>query len=109
MGKISRRERWHIPNYYDPKEVRYGVVSIQSDKCTDCGLCEKYCPGNALVVEEKLARMRPANEGLCSFCGACMAICPKGAIIMVSGNEYEGYFKTIDRGEPAPPRLCKNW
>lgn len=109
MGNISLRERWRIPNYDDPQDVRHGVVEILPEKCTACTLCEKYCPANALVVEGKTVRMKTAIENWCTFCGACVAICPVDAIKMISGNESEGYFKTIDHGEPAPPRLCEDW
>jgi ferredoxin len=39
-------------------------------------------------------------------CADCVAICPEGAIRLKSSYRFTKYFKTIDRGELLPPRLC---
>ncbi len=106
---ISLRERWRIPNYADPQEVRHGVVEVDPEECNACTLCEKYCPADALVVKEKTLRMKSSDENNCMFCGACVVVCPRDAIKMVAGHEFEGYFKTIGHGKPSPPRLQEDW
>ena len=43
-----------------------------TDKCTDCGLCEKICPSHAAY------RDNPKTE--CYYCNRCVEICPENAI-----------------------------
>lgn len=109
MGKITWRERRHIPRYDDRREIRTGVVEVDPDRCTACTLCAQVCPARALLVENKRWQMREGAANECIFCGACEAICPTGAIRMGSAYEYSGYFKTVDRGPPKAPRLEEDW
>jgi NADH-quinone oxidoreductase subunit I len=85
--------------------------------CRACGLCERECPDDALIVEvEKpaegggrtLVSMR-LDLGRCMLCGLCVESCPAGSLAMTSEFEHD----TPDRrellhvlygaGEP-PPR-----
>jgi len=72
-----------------------GRAHIDSDKCKECGMCNKACPYNAIAED-----MRPCKkscptgalsfnaddfsaeitESKCVNCGACMSACPFGAI-----------------------------
>ena len=55
---------------------------IDSEKCTDCGLCESVCRFDAV----KEGRVDPFS---CEGCGVCVEFCPEGAIDMtpyVSGK-----------------------
>ena len=72
-----------------------GKAYIDSDKCKECGMCNKVCPYNAIAED-----MRPCKkscptgalsfnaddfsaeitESKCVNCGACMSACPFGAI-----------------------------
>ncbi|MDO5517321.1 MAG: 4Fe-4S dicluster domain-containing protein [Clostridium sp.] len=72
-----------------------GRAHIDTDKCRECGMCNKACPYDAIVDD-----MRPCkracptgaisfskqdlsseiNESKCINCGSCMAVCPFGAI-----------------------------
>ncbi|MFX1286809.1 MAG: 4Fe-4S binding protein [Promethearchaeota archaeon] len=45
---------------------------LRTDKCTDCGLCEKICPSHAAY------RDNPKTE--CYYCNRCVEICPENAI-----------------------------
>ncbi len=59
------------------------IASVDLDKCTNCALCAKYCPYNAIVHEKN----KPLKiiEAACKGCGTCAAICPVGAM------EQEGF------------------
>ncbi|MCL2128317.1 MAG: CoB--CoM heterodisulfide reductase iron-sulfur subunit A family protein, partial [Treponema sp.] len=55
------------------------VVSIDADLCKGCGLCEKLCPYNALVFNER-EKVMELEEVKCKGCGTCAASCPSGAV-----------------------------
>lgn len=59
------------------KDTETSWVSIEREKCNNCGLCVAACPFSALVVA-------PDGEVLlCDVCGGdpqCAAMCPTGAI-----------------------------
>ncbi len=107
MKKISFAEWRRIPDYNNPDQASPGRVEIDGEKCTGCGLCVKACPADALVLENKPVHMQPDGINECMGCGDCMPICPVGAVTLVKGNEFTGYYKTIDRGPLAMPR--RDW
>ena len=47
-----------------------------TDKCTNCGLCERICPVRNIQLENK----KPKWQGHCEHCVACIRWCPSGAI-----------------------------
>lgn len=53
-----------------------GRPFIREDKCTACGTCAKWCPEDAISVDD-VACM---DEERCIGCGECLAVCPVGAI-----------------------------
>ncbi len=55
-------------------------ASINSDTCTNCGLCEKLCFYRA-ISEKDGARF--ADRSLCDGCGVCQQMCPVSAISLV--------------------------
>ena len=103
MKYIKFSEWAHIPHYL--KELMLGKIIVDEDKCTGCGFCARACPGNALEVIDKKARMVTHELPQCISCGDCMAICPEGAVEVAQPTVLTGYYKTINKGELAPPRL----
>jgi len=71
-------------------------LSIEiSDDCDGCGKCAKRCFAQAVVVEDKRARI----TGACKGCGLCVEACPKEAIkISVSDGDrmLEEAFRRIE-------------
>lgn len=57
-----------------------GVVSIEEEKCTLCGLCVKVCRGAPLYIEDKKVKVDQTRLFGCIACGQCVAICPQNAI-----------------------------
>ncbi len=53
-------------------------VSIDQDKCTNCGLCVARCALSFSVHEGEV--IAHADENTCNLCGHCVALCPTMAI-----------------------------
>jgi len=56
-----------------PFNLRGKVVHIP-DRCIYCGICEKYCPSNAIKVDMK-NRVWRIDHGRCLFCQQCEEVC----------------------------------
>jgi len=54
------------------------MVTIDKEKCTNCGACYDVCP--ALVIEEAGGKAHPAHPRSCIKCWHCVAVCPVGAV-----------------------------
>lgn len=52
------------------------MLTINSDKCTACGICETSCSFGAIIVRDDCAVV---NES-CTLCGACVENCPVEAL-----------------------------
>ena len=65
---------------------------VVTDKFTGCGVCEWYCPDNAIKVEEKDGKKKSSIDyEHCKGCLICVAECPVKAITAEregSGGEY---------------------
>jgi|WetSurMetagenome_2_1015567.scaffolds.fasta_scaffold00055_57 ech hydrogenase subunit F len=53
-----------------------GAVAIEIEKCILCGICQKRCPTDAIIVT-KAAGDWQINRLRCISCGACVDACPK--------------------------------
>jgi ferredoxin len=55
----------------------FNVVSVLTEPCIACGLCENVCPMGAISVEGGVAVI---DYDRCTSCGLCMDVCPVNAI-----------------------------
>jgi nitroreductase/NAD-dependent dihydropyrimidine dehydrogenase PreA subunit len=54
-------------------------ISIDSSKCTICGLCLQQCSSDKIVKLEN--KIIITETGRCIACGHCYAVCPTSAIV----------------------------
>ena len=54
-------------------------IKVEQEKCVCCGKCEKVCPMNVAITDNKRSR-RYGTE--CILCLECVNKCPKNAIKM---------------------------
>ena len=54
-------------------------VSIDYDKCTNCGICVLRCERCFTKKEDTVSVQ--ADENCCNLCGHCVSLCPTGAIV----------------------------
>jgi ferredoxin len=57
---------------------RRKIITIDTEKCTGCGLCIPNCPEGALQIIDGKARL--VSDLFCDGLGACLGHCPEGAI-----------------------------
>ncbi len=105
MERFSFLDKILIPTYNDPDQIEAGSVEFDYEKCSGCSICVEACPADSILFENKKPFLKPSGANECIACGDCVAICPEGAIRVSRGYRYTKYFKTIDQGEPKPPRL----
>jgi ech hydrogenase subunit F len=58
-----------------------GAISIEIDKCIFCGICQKKCPTQAIIVT-KPTKDWQINRLRCIACNACVEACPKKCLAM---------------------------
>ncbi len=56
-----------------------GQLSIDPDRCVDCGICTTVCPTGALHMERPRWRLQFETRR-CVVCEQCIPSCPLGAI-----------------------------
>lgn len=66
-------------------EMVNGVVEINKEKCTSCGLCVEKCPFNAIFFEEEEDGVYKCDQ--CEGQFKCVQVCTTGAIIVVERRE----------------------
>ncbi len=81
-----------------------GMLCLDKDKCTVCGLCARACPNNVISIEsergeDKKRRLKSykVKLGQCLFCGLCVESCPTGALYWRQDFELACYrFEDMD-------------
>jgi Pyruvate/2-oxoacid:ferredoxin oxidoreductase delta subunit len=61
----------------------YYLSVIDQDACTGCGICESWCPTQAIRMNDEGKAER--DEKACFGCGICARFCPEGAISLQEG------------------------
>jgi ferredoxin len=84
--RMSRREflKGCLPN-------NSGMLSIDKEKCTGCGLCVIDCPTKALVIHqsnEKDSYQLLFRQEACNACGVCEKSCPEHCLEFID-REFE--------------------
>ena len=54
-------------------------ITINEEKCVDCGLCTGVCPTEALILEPDTFKLS-FRRSLCIVCEQCIPACPVQAI-----------------------------
>ena len=83
-----------------PKDVHMGVMKVDEDKCTKCGLCVENCPFRCWTMEEgEYPELK--DEYACFSCSNCQVACPTDAIsIDETYHATGGFWKTEPRPLP---------
>ncbi len=84
MGCASRKGKLEQHSTAKPK--------IVSEKCTACGICGKWCPQDAITLDEEMAIIDPEK---CIGCGECLAMCRFDAVKFDWGATYEDLQKKV--------------
>jgi formate hydrogenlyase subunit 6/NADH:ubiquinone oxidoreductase subunit I len=69
-----------------PKRTK-GFVSVDTYKCTLCGVCSRCCPSQSIKLDKNNLAIK-VNYARCMSCGHCVKACPEFA--MVFSKEFEG-------------------
>ena len=89
---------------FRPKGVHMGVMKVDTEKCTHCGLCLVNCPFRAWELDEnEIPQMKAEYE--CFSCYNCMVACPAEAISIVRSYYVEdgSFYET--QGGPLPAKM----
>ncbi len=68
------------------KDARGQISGIDIDACIFCGICNRKCPADAIVVN-KAEKSWEIDQYRCIICGACTEACPKKCIIMSDAHK----------------------
>jgi len=55
-------------------------VSLDREKCTACGICERVCPRNCFQIDRQQHMETMPGAERCVHCGACIVQCPTDAL-----------------------------
>lgn len=66
------------------------TISVQSDSCTQCGICTRVCPMGIILPPDEVTipKIARENESICINCGQCEAFCPSGALVVDLWQEH---------------------
>jgi nitroreductase/NAD-dependent dihydropyrimidine dehydrogenase PreA subunit len=88
-----------------PKDVQMGVMKIDAEGCTKCGLCVENCPFRCWKMEEgEVPELKEEYE--CFSCFNCMVACPTDAVsIAETYHVKSGFWATEPHPLPIKPPL----
>lgn len=73
-------------------------IQINADKCTNCGMCRKVCPGNLLIENDGHQTVIRCLED-CWGCTSCVKACKFEAISYFLGADIGGLGSTLQVAE----------
>jgi len=90
---------------FRPETVHLGVMAIDKENCTKCGLCIENCPFKCWEIgEDGYPRLKKGYA--CFSCFNCMIPCPTNAVSIVEPyHVHEGPFATDPH--PLPVKMPK--
>lgn len=74
-----------------PSGVESGIMKVDSDKCTGCGLCIENCPFKCLERDDE-GRAKMRSGCLCMSCFNCTVACPVDALAAERVYNVKGGF-----------------
>ena len=86
-----------------PKDVQMGVMEVDEDKCTSCGLCVDNCPFKCWTMEEG-GTPDLKDEYECFSCSNCMVACPTDAISIAETYHVKSGF-WVTEPHPLPYKM----
>jgi NAD-dependent dihydropyrimidine dehydrogenase PreA subunit len=84
LQKMKNPAEFALTNFY---------AEVHADDCTACGLCEKRCPMQAIIVQDDRAAV---NRDRCIGCGICVGACASNAAKLVQKDEQDRYVPPAD-------------
>jgi len=73
-------------------KLPFGIVEIDAEKCSICGLCASQCPTNAINLKREMEFVKLLfNYSLCIACDICLNGCPQKAITIKRSLELKKF------------------
>ncbi len=66
-----------------------GIINVNEELCTGCGLCKEACPFDAIVLHPKTK-----YSLICDTCDGspqCVKYCPENALLFMNREEFKQY------------------
>ena len=79
------------------------IIGIDYEKCNECRLCIKECPGRFYLDESNNKVFFEDVDNTCSLCGHCIAVCPQDAIIYEDFGDEVFTFEGIEKLDSIVP------
>ncbi|WP_414468726.1 4Fe-4S binding protein [Methanobacterium sp. ACI-7] len=61
------------------RSLRMKNIRLDTEKCDSCQTCVKFCPTNAIKIEDGKSII---DTDSCVGCGACVNVCPQDAVTL---------------------------
>ncbi|WP_419662354.1 nitroreductase [Desulfosarcina variabilis str. Montpellier] len=85
-----------------PTGIIQGVISVDPEKCTSCGLCIINCPFDCLEMDEQKHPQMKADY-TCMSCSNCLVACEANALSVERTFDIKSGFFDTNTPESTPP------